>query len=470
MHLRYDVPPSLLLIAPQTLWDPVKRNMPSPQLGLWRIKGYIQRKLGIKVEIYDPWYSDRSIDEICKAHPWSVIGVSTLNDSLPQDLSNINMAKRCRPKSLILAGGIEATTNYQTILDHSLADGVILGYGEKSLLHMLSGEPLPVPGMILRTYAEEISDDDFNDFWEAYPLEEIPFAVYWQRAKEIRKEPGFSGAFRIVDVSHCNRRCTFCSISSLGAIASGKECLPVRMASPEIVIELICKAVHTIPELKVIYSVSDDFLTDWDRAAKILTFTSEHHETQHLVWLVQSSIPRITQDRIRALAQYNVKHLTLGLESFIPRVLKLIHKNQDPEDIYSIVDWCKEFGVEPYILVILFFPMMTYDELKHTYEGLRKLQDMGASISIEPYVRPYPKTAIGLRHEGEWQFDLHTDYLGNEYRINRALLPEDPKVKQIFLSFQKKYEAYMVSSEAHLFKGGTSGKIIEILGQCLNLV
>lgn len=470
MQIRTDIKPSLLLISPHTSWDPVKRNMPSPPIGLWRIQGYIQKKINAKIEIYDPWYSDKKIEEICESRPWSVIGVSILNDSLPQDLDNINIAKRSNPKALILAGGIEATTNYQTILDHSLADGVILGYGEKPLERILSGENLPVPGMVLRTYAEEINEEDFNDFWQTYPVEEIPFAIYWQRAKELRKEAGFSGAFRIVDVSHCNRRCIFCSISALGAIASGKECLPVRMVSPEVVIELILKAVSTIPELKVIYSVSDDFLTDWERAAKILTFTSQCHDTRHLIWLVQSSIPRITYERIRELAQYNVKHLTLGLESFIPRILKLIHKEQNPEEIYNIVQWCREFGIEPYILVILFFPMMTYKELRTTYEGLKTLQIMGAEISIEPYVRPYPKTLISLQHEGETQFDLHTDYLRNSYRINKTLIPKDPKVKEIFLAFQKRYEDYQATSEGHDFKGGISKTIIDILGQCLGRI
>jgi radical SAM superfamily enzyme YgiQ (UPF0313 family) len=467
MRIRADAPPSMLLIAPCTPWDPVKRNMPSPPIGLWRIKGYIQERIKATIEIYDPWYSDKKIEEICESRPWTVIGISALNDSLPQDLKNINIAKRYNAKALVLAGGIEATTNYQTILDHSLADGVILGYGEKALLRILFDESLPVPGMVIRTYAEEIGIDDFDNFWEDYPLQSIPFDVYWQRAKEIRKDANFAGAFRIVDVSHCNRRCTFCSISALGAIASGKECLPVRMVSPEHVIALVHKAVHTIPELKVVYSVSDDFLTDWDRAIKILSSVATHSDTTHLKWLIQSSLPRITRDRIQELSRYNVTHLTLGLESFIPRVLKLIYKHQNPDEIYDIVEWCKEFGIDPYILVILFFPMLTYEELEQTYKGLRKLQDMGASISIEPYVRPYPKTFISLQHAGKVQMDLHTDYLGNSYRINRTLVPENPEVQEIFLAFQKQYDAYMSVSEEHLFKGNISGEIIDILGRCL---
>jgi radical SAM superfamily enzyme YgiQ (UPF0313 family) len=468
MQIRNDIPPSLLLVAPHTPWNPFVRNMPSPHLGLWRIAGFLSHhRPDIQVSIFDPWCCDEDLHTLLARSQWTVIGISTLNDSLANDLNNINLAKTLNPSALVLAGGIEATTNYQTILDHSKADGVILGWGEKPLLKILSGDPLPVPGLIVRQFAEEITNDDFDGYWKVFPLEHIPYRRYWAEVKQIRHEPNFHAALRIVDVSHCNRRCAFCSITRFSAISMGKTSTPILTACSSTIVSFIKRALQAYPEIQFVYSVSDDFLYNWDRAVAIFEEISNDPQTAHLKWMVQSSIPQITRQRLEILARYHVIHLTLGLESFIPRILHAIHKIQNPEKIFDIVRWCKAVNILPYILIILFYPIMNLDELKITYRQLVRLQEMGAGISIEPFLRPYPMTPISIEYDGERQSQIYTDYLGNPYRIDRTLIPNDPDVKKIFYTFQEKYEQFLNSASGHLFKGNTSQDIINILGQCL---
>ena len=455
----------LLLITPTPDTNPNITNYSSPNIGLYRIKGYLEAKI--------PQCNVTVIDTGLEYHidwkNWDIIGVSCLHDSLHNDIEMINVARDNNPDASIFAGGIEATVNYQTILDNSKVDGVILGAGEKPFKNiietMLNINPIYsfdwIPGLVLRNHAIPLTQEEFDEIWSYYPVDQIPLEMYWDEIIKNRNEP-YIGNIRLVDISHCTRNCIFCSVSSFNSIACGQATVPVNMISPEVIVNLLTKAKQYHPELKRCYFCGDDFLWDKDRAIKIL----ELAEPLNFTWLIQTGMLTLDEQIINRLAGLGVNHITVGLESFIPRVLTYLKKHQNPEKIWQVAEWCRQTKINLYVLIILFIPELTYTELTETYNKLRQLQEHQIDISIEPYMMSYPQTWIS-NHE-QCISDQYKNYIGKEYKIDQIAIPQDKKVRQIFNAFREFYPRSLAKSELHhKFKGFTSTIIIDVLGQCL---
>ena len=111
----------ILIIGPQSDFSAAERSFMAPALGVIRLAGYLNKK-GHHAEHYEPnihmlTNEGISLEEMLKKHEWDVIGFSVLEETLINDVKNMYLANRILPKSVIIAGGIEAQFNYQTLLD-----------------------------------------------------------------------------------------------------------------------------------------------------------------------------------------------------------------------------------------------------------------------------------------------------------------------------------------------------------------
>ena len=61
----------------------------------------------------------KKLDDILSVKDWDIIGFSILEETLISDIKNMQIAEKTNPNALMIAGGIEAQFNYQTILDKS---------------------------------------------------------------------------------------------------------------------------------------------------------------------------------------------------------------------------------------------------------------------------------------------------------------------------------------------------------------
>ena len=126
----------------------------SPPLGVMGLAGYLTSK-GHHAEYFDPNLYDcnkegLSLKETIKKENWDIIGFSILDDTLMQDIQNIYLANKLCPKALILAGGIHAQFDYQTVLDKTPCSIVILGEGEIAMQMIADEHPYnEIPGLII---------------------------------------------------------------------------------------------------------------------------------------------------------------------------------------------------------------------------------------------------------------------------------------------------------------------------------
>ena len=121
-----------------------------------------------------------SVEEKLTENAWDLIGFSVLEESLWQDIENMYLARKLCPKATLVAGGIEAQFNYQTILDKTPCRIVILSEGEIPLRMLCDGAPPhTIPGIVFKNAALPLSQEDFNDATNAIDWEQNPYENYW---------------------------------------------------------------------------------------------------------------------------------------------------------------------------------------------------------------------------------------------------------------------------------------------------
>ena len=90
------------------------------------------------------------------------------------------LAREIHSDALIVAGGIEAQFNYQTILDKSPAQVCITSEGEVPLSMLCDGKPIQeIPGIIWKNKAVALSQEPFIEATETFEWEMNAYEDYW---------------------------------------------------------------------------------------------------------------------------------------------------------------------------------------------------------------------------------------------------------------------------------------------------
>ena len=174
----------ILLVSPDSGTIATERQFHAPPLGVLRLAGYLNSK-GHQTEYFDcNLYacdgSGPSLLEKFQEQEWDFIGFSVLDETLLQDIQNMYAAHKICPGALMIAGGVEAQFNYQTLLDKTPCRIVILGEGETPLLMLANGEPWEnIPGIVVKNLGEALSQELFNEATQLIPWETINYEAYW---------------------------------------------------------------------------------------------------------------------------------------------------------------------------------------------------------------------------------------------------------------------------------------------------
>ncbi|HEC66231.1 MAG TPA: radical SAM protein [bacterium] len=455
----------VLLVGPLSEEHAGIENFGIPPLGVHRIAAYL-RDWGHDVDIYDCNIS-LPFDEIYKEKNFDVIGISLLNEPLGQSLQFIRKLRELYPKAKIIAGGIEASLNYQFILDHSPVDAVCLAEGEEVMHLICNGEfPLGViEGLVVKNYANPITNDKLWDYWNKVDFSKLGYREYWKYTKKIRggKENHLSEPLvRLVTSSHCLRNCTYCSTRLWHLQACGSK-VPVAYLSAEQIDILLTRIKKQLPETKQIYFVDDNFIVTRRRIYNLVPILKKHS----FHYRVQTSTNMLTEDIVKNLAEVGTFHITCGVENASAYVRDSLNKHQDEQKIEDIIRWCVSSKIIPYYLIILFTPKTRIEDLWTNYTKLNQWITKGAMVSIEPLERIY-RGAIDYENR---TYDM-------EYRLVDGIrqpfifLPESSEVRAIMRRFKKEWPEYQKKKAEekgveHFYKGQTGKWMIELLGDIL---
>ena len=456
----------VLLISPLTPEHTGIQNFGIPSLSIHRIAGYL-RYWGHDVDVYDCNISP-PFDEIYKEKNFDVIGISLLSETLAPSLKFITKMRKLYPLAKIIAGGIEASLNYQFILDHSPVDAVCLAEGEDVMLQICDeARPLEfIKGLIIKNSADPISNEKLWDYWSQVSFSKLGYREYWKYTKKVRggKEDHLSEPLvRLVTSSHCIRNCSFCSTRLWHQQACGKK-VPVAYLSAEQIDILLTKIKNQLPETKQIYWVNDDFIVSRKYIYELIPILKKHP----FKYRIQTSTWMITEDIIKQFADAGTFHITFGVENASEYVRDSLNKHQDEQKIEDIISWCTACDIIPYYLIILFTPKTRMEDLQINYTKLNQWIAKGATISIEPFEYVY-RGSIDYENK---DYDM-------EYRLIDGIrqpfifLPEDSEVRAIMQKFRNQWPEFQKRKAEeegieHFYKGTLGLWYIQLLGILLN--
>lgn len=460
----------VLLCSPFNDELSVKGNFTAPPLGVHRIASWL-RKHGHYVEVFD-YNLGGDFAAVLKSRSWGIIGFSSLQVSLPKDIQAAWQAKAACPDATIVFGGLEATLNYQDVLDCAPCDVVALGEGERLLLDLANGAPLSeCRGCIVRRYAQPTTAEEFAAWWEAVDFRELRYEEYWKqtRALEPNAPEEVVNTVRLVTSSHCTRGCAFCSVTRWHAAACGKT-VPTVALEPEQIYSLVKRVKEQIPSARTIYFCEDDFIVTRERAYKAFDLLGK----TGLNFLVQTRLDKLSEELISHMAGNGCRHITIGVENASDAVLRAYGKPQNLENVSRVICWCKNAGVTPYLLFILWAPTATRDDIEENYQRLSQWIAEGATVSIEPNMRCYRGSPLwDSAHEMLYQVEsVHegAPKVGqrNAIRTPVRILPDDPEVRRMAEEFNRRWPDYLAKQqEIHEFKGATGKHMVSLLGDIL---
>lgn len=121
-------------------------------------------------------------------------------------------------------------------------------------------------------------------------------------------------------------------------------------------------------------------------------------------WHCNSRVDTVTRDKVRVMAESGCRCISFGVESGSQKILDFYRKGTTPEQAEKAFRWCHEFGVEATANLMIGFPMENEDDLRATYDHLKKLRPDDIIV--------YLSTAIPGRYIHDWA--VENGYLAND--------------------------------------------------------
>lgn len=431
----------ILLVSPCSEPHMMERFFMSPPLGVIRLAGFLLRH-GHEAEHFDPNYflvtgKGTSLEDKLSERDWEIIGFSCLEETLRVDLINMDLAHRLCPKALIVAGGIEAQFNYQTILDKSPCRIVVAGEGEIPLLSLANGVPMhEIPGIILKNPSTAMSQELFNEATTAIQWEEIGYEDYWDhyvvkygdKITPINEQEIHT--VRVFSRNRCPIGCKFCSSTNQLTWGSGGN-VPVLSTTEDNLIEVVERIVAAHPRTKTIYLTDDDFCINKRSVERFCEKVIER-DFGDLSFMCFARATDLNIDLLKLLKRANFRRLTIGVESFSQPILDNMNKRCDAGRIHQALEDCASVGIKPHINIILTPPTATLDDIEisidHTLQYLRNDYVYAGIIGS---IRPLRGT--GYREE---YCDFHSHILdvtgtGQTLTIDEMIWAEDPYTRRV---------------------------------------
>ena len=463
----------ILLIAPLSAEYSGIRNYGVPSIGIHRLASYLTAH-GQDVTVYDCNIHDKSI---IKNH-YDIIGISILSDTLALSLEMFITLRQLHPDVFLVAGGPEAILNYQEMFDTTDINAVILGEGEEPMLqlcHVLSGSDIisigGIDGIIYRNRHNIVTNDALWDYYKSIDFVKMGWREYWKLNESVgdSAENAKERFVRLVTSSHCNRGCSFCSVTRMHEFSCGRRIPPAYLFGAHIEM-LLNRIVEQLPETTGVYFVEDSILPTIQRLDDFCSALKKFKG--RLKFLVQTETDKTTREVVEKLADAGVIHISFGVENCSPRIRKLMHKPQNEQRIEDIIKWCNEFNIRCYYLIILFSPESTIEDLVINYQTLTRWQNEGkVVVSVEPFMMPYRGSSI---YTDDYDFGYKTTKLSNGKTLKHPYIiyPKDTQARNVMLQLKSRLpnELEKHKTEAghkHLSKDYTGKIIVKLLGELL---
>jgi radical SAM superfamily enzyme YgiQ (UPF0313 family) len=388
----------IALVYPR--WDWVEYNGLAEPLGLLQLVSSL-RQAGHEVEYLD--YSFCSgLDELDeKAAGADLVGVAI---SAAAKMSRADIVtrhlKEVLPEARFLAGGAYPSIFPRETLESIPFDFVLTGEAEESVVELAGLLDSGEDHTRVRNLVYRDGDDIMENPRRPVPddLDALPFPARDVVDYDSYLREGMS-EFGMVTTRGCPFKCIYCKPSTDMIFGGG-----IRYRSAEKVVEEAEQLAELRSTRKLPIFFKDDTITMHNTAwfEKFRDLLKERN--LQLCWHCNSRVDTVTRDKIDMMAQSGCHCISFGVESGSQKILDFYRKGTTPEQAEKAFGWCHEFGVEATANLMIGFPMENEDDLKATYEHLKRLKPDDIIV--------YFSTAIPGRYMHDWARE--NGYLAND--------------------------------------------------------
>lgn len=434
----------VLLISTWVREKKAAGNYLAPPMGLCRLQHWLEGKHAVDVldtRLQDP------VEFLERSAGYDVIGFSPTRDHLHDDIALARYARQRFPESVLIAGGVEATANYQRLLDLDMVDFIIMGEGEKALEYFLDGrvEVTLSPSAVTKRYCYEtvLQPDDLARATDL-DFRRLHLEEYWRRNEAVA-----GGDIRIRNcvslyiTTYCPQGCRFCSTTYFVRQACPPAARVITIPAAKLV-PILRKVMTQIPETRTIFFHDDNACHDrentreWCRRWKT--------EGVPVSFVATSRIDHFDAEMLDAMQQAGFRKVAVGVEAYSDSLLRALGKGQTTRDIDEFLARTRAIAMPVQINLMLCQPEATLADVRATAEFCLRVLGEGRenTVAVAPFVRAYA---------GSWYYD-NWDLIEYRYatipsihgtksetiRVPYRFLPRDPAVRDLMYRLEEAME------------------------------
>lgn len=439
----------------------------APPLGAYHLKSYL-RFFGVKVDVYDPNMVGNmeqvkaELKKLIIENDYQIIGSSIYQPTLTFDREIAEYLHSQFPDSLFIAGGEAADFNYFRVINESIYDATILGFGEYPLLdiavnytnrssffnqvqkiknlrlrHLVLGK-----AAILTELLFEYSEEDYEVLAMSLNFKGIPFEDYWHIMEEHlegtplakMKDLDAIYAVRLITSSHCPMGCSFCTSTNFLDHSVGRRRQRLRILSAEQIVKQLELIGRYHPKARTIFFNDDDFLIKRQRLMELCDLIEKRFGNNRFKFIVLGRVDKIDMELLSRMKKVGFIQFNYGVEHFSDRVLEHMNKKVKAKEIVEGIRMTLKVGIMPLMNLIIFYPTATMEDVKITIDQSVELVREGAGLSYWPMVEAFEGATITEKaRKGEFKIEHFEDW------ENDFIVPQDSKTKDIcFAALRKK--------------------------------
>ncbi|MCK5321816.1 MAG: cobalamin-dependent protein [Candidatus Aenigmarchaeota archaeon] len=359
-------------------------------IGLLSISSYIKHDNRFKVDYLDANFYHMDYNTILKKIKAFNPEYIALNMTFPNMHIVNELNKKIRnenPKRKIILGGPAATLIPEYLLKNSEVDYIVKGEGEETVLdllnHLESKQDIStVKGIAYKTSGNKIITTESR---KPLHMDHLPSIDVDNIPEEIKK---YSKEVSLVTSRGCDSCCSFCSTPKIWGI--GKKYL--RSYSIDHIFKELENYEKKGFKFESVHFLDDNFTNDWDRVEEFMDKWNKTYKKKGKTWRCISKIKSINnQKRIDKMIDSGLTHISVGVESANPKILKSIGKGLKVKEVNKFQRLCKDRPIKIKGFFMIGFPNESEKDIIKTINYIEKSQFNSIGINI---VMAYPGTRL----------------------------------------------------------------------------
>jgi len=343
--------------------NPFSTSEKRPPLGLGFLISVV-RNAGHKVFFIDNYLSPEKFIEgkFLSVNKIDIVGIysnticfeSTIK--MLQDIQELRINKEWG--GILVVGGPHVSVAIGTIPDY--VDFIVYGEGEKAILDIINGS---ASERIIKNPPNRNLDALPFQPWDIFTKLEYDFTSRWFNERPV---------FTMNTSRGCPFDCSFCSVGGIW----GRQ---YTYFSAERIIEEILFLKENY-RARGIYFREDNFTLNTRRIEKFCRLIVK--KGIDITWACETRVDNITRELLKSMSEAGCRALYLGVESGSRKILDLLNKSINTDQVENVVNWGKEFNIRTYCSLIAGVPGESVVDLIKTYMLMRRIKPYSYAFNI----------------------------------------------------------------------------------------